>query len=131
MAPRFFEKFLHLCFKKIYRTSHTYNLTLCVEKKNHLDVTECFIALTIRSTYFGHFYAHHQELETICVLLPPVVCSVWLLVVGGQVQDSWLCVQEEGCCTSRATSLFLDSQPALLHLTPDNQQPSTAHHRRL
>jgi len=30
-----------------------------------------------------HFYAHHQELETICVLLPPVVCSVWLLVVGG------------------------------------------------
>ena len=31
---------------------------------------------------------------------------------------------------SRATSLFLNAQPAALHLTPDNQQPSTAHHRR-
>jgi hypothetical protein len=30
----------------------------------------------------------------------------------------------------RATSFFLDPQPAALHLTPDNQQPSTAHHRR-
>jgi hypothetical protein len=47
----------------------------CVEKKNQLDVTECFIALMIRSTCFGHFYVHHQELESICVLLPPMVCS--------------------------------------------------------
>ena len=31
---------------------------------------------------------------------------------------------------SCATSLFLDAHPAFLHLTPDNQQPSTAHHRR-
>ena len=62
----------------------------CVEKKNQLDVTECFIALMIRSTCFGHFYAHHQELEAIYVLLPPMVCSAWLLVVGGQVQDSRL-----------------------------------------
>ena len=30
---------------------------ICVEKKNQLDVTECFLAL-IRSTCFGHFYAH-------------------------------------------------------------------------
>ena len=37
---------------------------ICVEKKNQLDATEWFIALIIRSTYFGHFYAHHQELET-------------------------------------------------------------------
>ena len=51
-------------------------LSECVEKKNQLDVTECFIALMIRLTCFGHFYAHHQELETICVLLPPMVCSV-------------------------------------------------------
>ena len=28
----------------------------------------------------GHFYAHHQELETICVLLPPVV---WDALVAG------------------------------------------------
>ena len=47
----------------------------CVETKNQLDVTACFIALMIRSTCFGHFYAHHQELETICVSLPPMVCT--------------------------------------------------------
>ena len=52
----------------------------CVENKNQLDANEWFIALIICSTCFGHFYAHHQELETICVLLPPVVCDA--LVVG-------------------------------------------------
>ena len=45
-------------------------------------VTECFITLMICSTCFGHFYAHHQELEAISLLLPPMVCSAWLLVVG-------------------------------------------------
>ena len=48
---------------------------ICVEKKNHLDATEWFIALIICSACFGHIYAHHQELETICVLLPPMVCD--------------------------------------------------------
>ena len=55
------------------------------EKKNQLDATKWFIAIIICSTCFGHFYAHHQELETISVLLPHMVCSAWLLVVGGQV----------------------------------------------
>ena len=50
-------------------------MVVSVEKKNQLDVTEWFITLMIYSTCFGHFYAHHQELETICVLLPPMVCS--------------------------------------------------------
>ena len=45
---------------------------------------------------FRHFYAHHQELETVCALLPPMVCCDWLLVVGGQVQGSRLYFQEEG-----------------------------------
>ena len=76
----------------------TVHRCICAEKKNQLDVTECFIALMICSTCFGHFYAYHQELETICVL-PPMVCSAWLLVVGSQVQGSRLCVQEEACCT--------------------------------
>ena len=53
---------------------------ICVEKKNQLDATEWFIALIICSTCFGHLYTHHQELETICVLLPPMVCSA--LVAG-------------------------------------------------
>jgi len=52
----------------------------CVEKKNQLDATEWFIALIICSTCFGQFYAHHQELEIICVLLPSTVCDA--LVVG-------------------------------------------------
>jgi len=41
-----------------------------------------FIVLIICSTYFGHLYAHHQELETILVLLPLMVCSA--LVAGGR-----------------------------------------------
>ena len=56
------------------------HLCTCVEKKNQLDATECFIALIMCSTGFGHFYAHHQGLETICVLLPPMVCDA--LVAG-------------------------------------------------
>ena len=52
----------------------------CVEKKTQLDATELFIALITCSTCFGHFYGHHQEPETICVLLLPMVCSV--LVAG-------------------------------------------------
>ena len=62
------------------------------------DATEWFITLIICATRFRHFYAHHQELETICVLLPPVVCDALLLVVGGQVQASRLCVRDEGYC---------------------------------
>jgi len=53
-----------------------------------LDATECFITLIICSTCFGYFYAHHHELETIYVLIPPMVCSAWLLVVGDQVQST-------------------------------------------
>ena len=90
-------------------------------EENQLYVTECFIALMIRSTCFGHFYAHHQELETIFVLLPPMVCSAWLLVVGGQEQDSRLCVQEEGCCTS--CNIPIPGSIACC-LAPDPRQPA-------
>jgi len=44
-------------------------------KENQLDGTECIIALIICSICFGHLYAHHQELETILVLLPHMVCN--------------------------------------------------------
>ena len=53
---------------------------VCVEKKNQIDATEWFIAPIVWSTCFGHFYAHHQELEATCVLLPPMVCNA--LVAG-------------------------------------------------
>ena len=100
----------------------------CVEKKNQLDATEWFVALIICSTCFGQVYAHHQELETICVLLPPMVCSALLLVVGGQVQAA--------SYASRRGMLHDVQHPSsgriacCLHLTPDNEQQSTAHHRR-
>ena len=97
MMPYYLKRSLNVKITRKYQvlSAMLWNLRLAnfkanvfkfVEKKNQLDVTECFIAFTIRSTCFGHFYAHHQELETICVLLPPMVCNAWLLVVGGQVQ---------------------------------------------
>ena len=49
------------------------HLCIFVENKKQLDATEWFIALIICSTCFGYFYAHHQELETLRVLLPPMV----------------------------------------------------------
>jgi len=52
------------------------------KEENQLDATEWFIALTICSTSFGHLYAHHQELETILVSLPHMVCNA--LVAGGR-----------------------------------------------
>ena len=52
-------------------------------EENQLDATECFIAHIICSTCFGHLYAHHQELGTILVLLPHMVCNA--LVAGGRL----------------------------------------------
>ena len=82
---------------------------MCVEKKNQLNATEWFIALIICSTCFGHFYAHHQELETTCVLLPAVVCDVLVAGCRRSGAGSRLCVQDEGCCTIRPTFLILDT----------------------
>ena len=36
-----------------------------MKRENQLDFTQRFIELMIRSTCFGHYYAHHQEFETI------------------------------------------------------------------
>ena len=66
----------------IYNAFSQQMSNICVENKNQLDATEWFIALIICSTCFGHFYAHHQELETVCVLLPPMVCDA--LIAGCQ-----------------------------------------------
>ena len=45
-----------------------------MEIKCQLDVTEVFIAVLIAcSTYFGHHYAHRQELKSIIQWLLPVV----------------------------------------------------------
>ena len=42
-----------------------------------------FIALIICSTCSVQLYAHHQELETVLVLLPRMVCNA--LVAGGRL----------------------------------------------
>ena len=52
-------------------------------EENQLDSPEYIIALIICSTCFGHLYAHHQELETVLVLLPHMVCNA--LVAGGRL----------------------------------------------
>jgi len=69
------KQFVLLCMSKLYLEGNWNNLKtnpncikldvclsvhrcICVEKKNQLDVTECFIALMIRSTCFGRIYAH-------------------------------------------------------------------------
>jgi len=58
-------------------------IVLCKRREEtQLDATECFIGPIICSTCFGHLYAHHQELETILVLLPHMMCVA--LVAGGQ-----------------------------------------------
>ena len=36
-----------------------------MRKEIQLDATQWFIELIFLSTCFGHYYAHHQELETI------------------------------------------------------------------
>ena len=68
----FMKNYLDVCL--------SVHLCIYVEKKPQLDATEWFIALLICSTRFGHFYARHQELETICVLLQPMVCDA--LIAG-------------------------------------------------
>ena len=55
---------------------------ISVENKNQLDATECFIALKICSTCFGHLHDHHQELETILCYCRMWCVLPWLLVVG-------------------------------------------------
>ena len=74
------------------------------KEENQLDVTECFIALMIPSTCFGYFYAHYQELETICVLLPPIVCSYWFS--GGKCRAAG-CLSMKKDAARRAASFFM------------------------
>jgi len=54
---------------------------MCREE-NQLDAIECFVALIVCSTCFGHLYAHHQELETILMLLPHMVCNALVTVTS-------------------------------------------------
>ena len=49
-----------------------------LKNKNQLDTTYYFIVLLIGSTCFGHYYAHHQELANIMLIvsgLQAIACS--------------------------------------------------------
>ena len=84
-------------------------------EENQLDATECFIALILCSTCFGHLYAHHQELETIFVLLPHMVYNA--LVGGGRLLGA------EQLPSSRTHSPAPDRRPSAakaLHTTCSN-----------
>ena len=64
----------------MYLSEYSWSTDWERREENQLDATECFIAIQICSTCFGHSYAHHQKLETILVLLPHMVCNA--LVAG-------------------------------------------------
>ena len=99
-----------------------------VEKKNQLDATEWFIAFIICSTCFGHFYAHHQELETICMLLPPMMCEAlfagcWRSGTGHRAMRSGWGMLLKQRAPSRTHSRLLCTWP------PTSNQ-GIAHHKR-
>ena len=68
---------------RILQTNFDVCLSVHRREENQLDATECFIAIIICSTCFGRSYAHHQELETILVLLLHMVCNA--LVAGSRL----------------------------------------------
>ena len=78
----FFDVLLIVHLSIILATEQLNAHILKRREENQLGATECFIAIIICSTCFGHSYAHHQELKTILVLLPHVVCNA--LVAGGR-----------------------------------------------
>jgi hypothetical protein len=67
-----------MCLNKVYSKFRAQKYLR--REENQLYATEWFIALIICSACFGHFCAHHQELEPIHVLLPLMVCGA--LFVG-------------------------------------------------
>jgi len=68
--------------------------------------------LTVRSTCFGHHYAHHQELKSYTD-----GCCLWYLTLGLQVVGL---VWSYGLCVRFATaSRKPDTQPIAPHQTND------------
>jgi hypothetical protein len=63
--------------------------------------------LMIRSTCFGHYYAHHQELATIRTA-PAYGTSPWLCQVAGLVRGCRFERPGRGMLPDRATSLYPD-----------------------
>ena len=103
-----------LCkFEKVgLRQKHNW---LCVEKKNQLDLTVCFIALRICSTCLGtSMPIIRSSRQYVCY------CRVWCAVLGCWLSGVWC--RAAGCASRKrdvarsATSLFLEAHPAALML---------------
>src|SRR5215469_12723984 len=71
--------------------------------------------LMIRSTCFGHHYAHRQELATM-QMAPACGTSPWLWQVAGLVRGCRFerpargMLHDYSCTTTRATSLYPEAQ---------------------
>jgi len=80
------------------------SLKIC-KKKIQLDATQRFIELIIRSTCLAHYFAHHQELETIQVI---TACGTWYFV------ESWSCGLEwDG--GQKSTLMLIDNKIKIPH----------------
>ena len=83
-TARFVYLFIYFCPAEL----RSPNLTICVDKKNHLDVTFCILYFSSNScsACFGQPCAHHQELTTAWCYSLVLVCAVaarrWSRPVG-------------------------------------------------
>jgi hypothetical protein len=105
---------------------------ICVEKKKQLYATEWIIAFYNMLNMFRALLCRSSGARDYkCVT---TAYGVQCLVAGCRRSGAGQQAVRPGRGMlhdlRRAASLFLDSQPAALHLTPDDQQPSTARHRR-
>ena len=69
-------------------------------EKNQLDATEWFIVLIICSTCFRALLCPSSGARDYMCYYHLWCAMPWLLVVGGQMQGSRLCVRNEGFCSS-------------------------------
>ena len=95
---------------------------ICVEKKNHLDVTECFITLIY--DMFNMFRAllcpSSRTRDYMCVT---TAYGVQCLVAGCRGSDAGQQAVRPGREMLHDSVVhFLDALHAALHLNPDNQQ---------
>jgi len=76
-AARMAHRYIHGDIRSLseYQNFSFMRLLFLRREEKQVDANEWLIALIICSTCFRHFYAHYQELETIFVLLPRMVCN--------------------------------------------------------
>ena len=91
--------------------------------KDQLDVTCYFISLLMCSTYFGHYYIHHQELATVLLNYHIGHLVLSSLCVGDLVWLGFSCARVAGW----STRVVL--QPATRALLKPSHTNSPVHNR--